>query len=76
MCHVACRIPPLDCNILFEWTLRTVFFNPDSAEPRGFANSLLGSLKTLLGMLGFFQKIIYIQEVPRFEKVENHCFRR
>jgi len=54
------------------WGYRPVFFNLGSAEPRGSANSLLGSLKMLWIVLyrafRFRQMIRNFREVPRLEK--------
>ncbi len=51
---------------------RAVFFNLGSTEPRGSANSFLGSLKmlkiVLCGTFRFRQVIRNFQEVPRIEK--------
>ena len=54
-----------------------MFFNLGSAEPRGSANSLLGSLRilksTLLSLSRFRQTLNNVSKIPRLEKAEKHC---
>ena len=78
---VKTEIAFLRLNLFYRiasWSFRTVFFNLSSAEPRGSANSKLGSLKilkiALFWMSRFRQMLFDVSNVPATQKrLKNTC---
>jgi len=60
-----------------KWHSRAVFFNLGSADPRGSANSLLGSLRILklapIWVFRFRKCSITFQKFQDLKKVEKYC---